>query len=123
LINGVESGAAGITIRRGSIVISEAENRDKVKSLQHYRVLGIFNKHQNKWYMEPADEVHWAHTAIKPKKGWRIMVSMVRKVGTEDYEDVRADVIGEWMHSAVYCIKHVGDIKGVIGTIVATPTN
>jgi hypothetical protein len=71
-----------------------------VKSIQKYRVLGIYNKHQNKWYMDKvADEVLWDSSTLKAKKTWCIMASMVRQVGTENFEDIRADAIGEWMHS------------------------
>ena len=85
-----------------------------MKSIQKYRVLGIYNKHQNKWYMEVTDDVLWNSSTLKAKKTWRIMASMVRQVGTEDFEDVRADVIGEWMHSSVY----LSEVISVIGSVV-----
>lgn len=113
-MNGGESGVNGVHIRRDSIKTSEAQNRDNVKSIQKYRVLGIYNKHQNKWYMEVTDEVLWNSSTLKAKKTWRIMASMVRQVGTEDFEDVRADVIGEWMHSSVY----LSEVISVIGSVV-----
>jgi len=36
----------------------------------------------------------------------------------EDFEDVWADVIGEWMHSSVYCMKDLSEVKLVIGSVV-----
>jgi hypothetical protein len=42
--------------------------------------------------MEVADEVLWDHNKPKAMKAWRIMASMVLKIGTEEFEDVQPDV-------------------------------
>ncbi len=92
-------------------------NCNKAVSVEYYRVLGLYKKHYNKWYMEVADEVLWDHNKPKAMKAWCIMASMVRKVGTEDFEDVRPDVSLTWSHSAVYCMKNLDDVTLVIGSV------
>jgi hypothetical protein len=51
-------------------------------------------------------------------KAWRIMASMVRKIGTEDFENVQPDVSLAWSHSAVYCTKNLDEVISVIGSVV-----
>jgi hypothetical protein len=87
-------------------------------SVEYYHVLGLYNKHYNKWYMEVADEVLWDHNKFKAMKAWRIMASMVQKIGTEDFEDVQPDVSSTWSHSAVYCTKNLDEVISVIGSVV-----
>ena len=110
-----EEASPVIKIGRNSIITLNAKNRDKVVSEQDYRVLGIYHKHNNKWYMEVGDEVVWDPKQLKGMKAWRIMASMVRKVGTEDFEDMRADDLGEWSHSAIYCVTVLNEVVRVIG--------
>lgn len=110
-----EEASPVIKIGRNSIITLNAKNRDKVVSEQDYRVLGIYHKHNNKWYMEVGDEVVWDPKQLKGMKAWRIMASMVRKVGTEDFEDMRADDLGEWSHSAIYCVTGLNEVVRVIG--------
>ena len=52
--------------------------------------------------MEVEDEVVLDTKNLKAMKAWRIMVAMVRKVGTQDFEHLRADHLGEWSHLAIY---------------------
>ncbi len=92
-------------------------NQDKAVSVEYYHVLGLYTKHYNKWYMEVADEVLWDHNKPNAMKAWRIMASMVWKVGTEDFEDVQPDVSSTWSHSAVYCTKNLAEVTLVIGSI------
>jgi hypothetical protein len=87
-------------------------------SVEYYHVLGLYNKHYNKWYMEVADEVLWDHNKPKAMKAWHIMASMVQKIGTEDFEDVQPDVSSTWSHSAVYCTKNLDEVISVIGSVV-----
>jgi hypothetical protein len=87
-------------------------------SVEYYPVLGLYNKHYNKWYMEVADEFLWDHNKPKAMKAWCIMASMVRKIGTENFEDVQPDVSSTWSHSAVYCTKTLDEVISVIGNIV-----
>ena len=107
-------------IRRDSIITLNAKNMDKVVSEQDFRVLSIYHKHNNKWYMDIADEVVWNPKKMKEMKTRRIMASMVRKVGTEDFEDVRTDSLGQWSHSAVYCVAGLNDVVKVVGNIIVT---
>jgi hypothetical protein len=67
--------------------------------------------------MEVADEVLWDHNKPKSMKAWRIMASIVRKIGTEDFEDVQPDV-SIWSHSALYCTKNLDEVILVIGSVV-----
>ena len=113
-----EEGRTMIRVRRDSIITLNAKNRDKVVSEQDYRVLGIYHKHSNKWYMAVDDEVVWNPQKLREMKAWRIMASMVKKVGTEDFEDVRADYLGEWSHSTVYCVAGLNEVLKVVGNIV-----
>ena len=50
------------------------------------------------------------------------MVSMVRKIGTQDYEDLQADHLGEWSHSVIYCVTGLNEIVSVVGNVVTSKT-
>ena len=51
------------------------------------------------------------------------MVSMVRKIGTQDYEDVQADHLGEWSHSVIYRVMGLNEIiVSVVGNVVTSKT-
>lgn len=117
-----EEGRTALNICPDSIITLNAKNRDKVVSEQSYHVLGIYHKHNNKWYMEVADEVVWNPKNLKAMKAWRIMVSMVQKVGTQNYEDLRADHLGEWSHSAIYCMTGLNEVVTVVGNVVNSKT-
>jgi hypothetical protein len=116
--NGGELVDGSVYICRDTIITFDAVNRDKAVSVEYYCVLGLYNKHYNKWYMEVADKVLWDHNKPKEMKAWRIMASMVRKIGTEDFEDVQPDVSLTWSHSAVYCTKNLDEVISVIGSVV-----
>ncbi len=85
--NGGKIVDGSVYICQDTIITLDAVNRDKAV-VEYYRVLGLYNKHCNKWYMEVADEVLWDHNKPKAMKAWRIMASMLRRVGTEGFEDV-----------------------------------
>ena len=53
-------------------------------------------------------------------KAWRIMVSMVKKVGTQDYEDLQADHLGEWSHSTIYSVTGLDEVVSVVGNVVTS---
>ncbi len=107
-----------IFVEIDTIITLDAVNQDKAVSVEYYHVLGLYNKHYNKWYMEVADEVLWDHNKFKAMKAWRIMASMVQKIGTEDFEDVQPDVSSTWSHSAVYCTTNLDEVISVIGSVV-----
>jgi hypothetical protein len=75
-----------------TIITLDAVNQDKAVSVEYYPVLGLYNKHYNKLYMEVADDVLWDHNKPKAMRAWRIMASMVQKIGMEDFEGVQPDV-------------------------------
>ncbi len=58
--------------------------------------------------MDVADEVFWDHNKPNAMKAWRIMTSMVQKVGAENFEDVRPDVS---------CTKNLAEVTLVIGSV------
>jgi hypothetical protein len=117
--NGGKLVDGSVYICRDTIIILDAVNQDKAVSVEYYHVFGLYNKHYNKFYMEVADKVLWDHNKPKAmKKAWRIIASMVRKIGTEDFEDVQPDVSSAWSHSAAYCTKNLDEVISVIGSVV-----
>jgi len=102
--------ASGTYIERNSIVTMKCK-QGRTESVESYRVLAIFSKHYNKWYIE------WDSDRVEFQKGstkYKILARMVQKVGgSGQYEEVELEKDGPWGPRAVYCLKHMSAIESV----------
>ncbi|KAL9188604.1 hypothetical protein ACHAXT_006982 [Thalassiosira profunda] len=98
----------GLYIERDCIVTMKCK-RGKSESVASYRVLAIFSKHYNKWY------VHWDSDRVLFEPGskkYKVLARMVEKNGS-NYSEVELEKGGAWGPRAVYRIKHMSEIESV----------
>ncbi len=82
-------------------------------SIASYRVLAIFSKHYNKWY------VHWDSDRVLFETGskkYKVLARMVVKDGSK-YSKVELEEGSNWGARAVYCMKHMSEIVSVEKTL------
>ena len=107
------SGDDGLYIERNRVIKMKCK-RGKAESTESYRVLAIFSKHYNKWY------VHWDSDRVLFEPGskkYKVLARMVAKDGTS-YSEVELEKGGIWGPRAVYCIKHMNEIVSVEDTML-----
>lgn len=84
-------------IRRDSLITFKCI-RGKSESIEYYRVLGIFSKHYNKWFL------HWDSDSVlykKDSKKYKIMAWMVQR-DVLKMKEVVLEKDGNWGPKFVY---------------------
>jgi hypothetical protein len=79
----------------------------------HYRVLAIFSKHYNKWFL------HWDQDEVLFEKGskkFKVFARMVKQEGSS-WTDVELVKDGNWSPKFVFSIKSMCDIESVEGNL------
>ena len=92
-------------------VWSLSVKRGEAVTLEHYRVLGLFSKNANKWFVcWDADEVALGTNG----KSMKVMVRMMQK-GDGDSTFGEVDLVsgGEWGPKFVYPMKFLNDVVKV----------
>lgn len=104
----------GRFIQRDSLITVKAK-RGKTESIEYYRVLGIFSKHYNKWYL------HWDDDKVtydNNSKQYKILARMVEKDGPK-FKEVELVAGGHWSPRCVYVLRYMSEIvsvESVLGT-------
>jgi hypothetical protein len=95
----------GQFIQRNSLITLNAK-RGKTVSVEYYRVLGIFSKHYNKWYL------HWDEEKVPfvfGSKKFKVMARMVAKHNSR-FKEVDLVAGGDWSPKNVFVLRYFSDI-------------
>jgi hypothetical protein len=78
----------------------------KGKSIEYYRVLAIFSKHYNKWYL------HWDEEKVGYIIGSKKFKVMARMVVRQNNRFKEVDLVagGDWSPKNVYALRYFSDI-------------
>ena len=84
----------------------------------NYRVLGIFSKHYNKWFVEfdTRKQVVFNPQSTTWKtysKKYKLLTRMMKLTEQSDYEEVELKKDGEWSPKAVFRIVSLADVLSV----------
>ena len=82
-----------VMIERDRLILSQIKNIAKVSMQAKYRVIGVYDKSYNKWFMAKENNKHWMLLSQQERKKYKVAVRMVEDVDTEslsenDCEDV-----------------------------------
>ena len=99
-----------VYIERNSVVKMKCK-QGRTTTVESYRVLAIFSKFYNKWYLE------WDNDRVlfeKSSRKYKILARMVTQVGgSGQYEEVELEKGGRWEPRAVYFLKNIGAVESV----------
>ena len=88
--------------------------RGKKESVQFFRVLGIFSKHHNKWFIHwDSDQVEYRPNSNK----FKIIARMVKLDGINCYKEVDLVTGGQWDTKSAFTLRSMADIVGVDGVL------
>jgi hypothetical protein len=82
-----------VMIERDRLILSQIKNIAKVSMRAKYRVIGVYDKSYNKWFMAKENKKHWMSLSQQERKKYKVAIRMVEDVDTEslsenDCEDV-----------------------------------
>ena len=86
-------------------------------SLENYRVLGLFGKYYNKWFVSLEDSFAWTGIPSAVKNA-RVMVRLVKKKAGSNYKEVILEAGGVWGPKQVFRVVNYKDIVGVDNQLV-----
>ena len=96
-------------IERDSLIKMKCERGKSSVSIEYYRVLAIFSKHYNKWFIDwDSDKFLF----VQGSKKYKVLARMMQKDGDE-MKEVELEKDGHWGPRSVYCIKHMSEIVSV----------
>ena len=78
-------------------------------TIEYYRVLAIFSKHYNKWFIDWDSDKFLFDPGSKK---YKVLARMMQKDG-EEVKEVELEKDGHWGPRSVYCIKHMSEIVSV----------
>ena len=85
--------------------------------VQNYRVIGIFSKHYNTWFVEFEQKqvVFNPQSMIwkKNSKKHKLLARMMKLTEQADYEEVELRKDGEWSPKAVFRVVSLADVLSV----------
>ena len=100
-------------IKRDTLVKFRA-TRWKNESVEYYRVLAIFSKHYNKWFINwDSDQVEYIHNSKK----YKILARMVKMDGMNSCSEVNLEADGQWNTKCVFTLRSMSDIVSVEGVL------
>jgi hypothetical protein len=111
--DGKEAAAGRCLISRDTLVKFRVK-RGKKESVECFRVLGIFSKHYNKWF------IHWDSDQVEYQpnsKKFKILARMVKLDGMNCYKEVDLVTGGQWDTKSVFTLRSMADIVGVDGVL------
>jgi hypothetical protein len=98
-------------IKRDTLV-SYRVKRGQNESLEYYRVLAIFSKHYNKWFLHWDDEVLFEKGSTK----YKILARMVVKDGNR-IKEVDLEKDGQWGPKYEFSIRPMTQIESIEGEL------
>ena len=116
LANVDEESDAPICIQRDSLIQVECK-RGRAVSVENYRVLALFGKYYNKWFVSLEESFTWASIPSAVKNA-RVMVRLVKKQAGSNYKEVILEAGGEWGPKQVFRVVNYTDIIGVDNQLV-----
>ena len=98
----------GVYIRRDTLVTLNCQRGGTI-SVEYYRVLALFSKHYNKWF------VHWDSNCILFQRGSKKYKFLFRKVERDggEWKEVELEKHGSWSPKFVFCTRSMCDIVNV----------
>ena len=85
--------------------------------IRNYRVLGIFSKHYNKWFVEFEQKQVVFNPQSKTwkidSKKYKLLARMMKLTEQSDYEEVELRKDGEWSPKAVFRVVSLADVLSV----------
>ena len=85
--------------------------------VRNYRVLGIFSKHYNKWFVEfEQKQVVFNPQSMIWKtdsKKYKLLARMMKLTEQADYDEVELRKGGEWSPKVVFCVVSLADVLSV----------
>ena len=87
--------------------------RGKCESVENYRVLALFSKFYNKWFVASVENFPWDCDV----KNARVLARLMKKTGS-NYQEVELKKGGDWGPSQIFCVKNYGDILDVNSTLI-----
>ena len=88
-------------------------------SSQYYRVLGIFDKYYNRWFVDfnkdkkvtfnPRSGTQWKAYSKK----YKLLVRMMVRTEQSEFEEVELEKNGKWSPKAVFRIVYLNDVLSV----------
>jgi len=111
-----EASEALITIQRDSLIQVKCK-RGRAESVENYRVLALFSKYYNKWFVSLEDSFPWTGNPSAVTNA-RVLVRMVKKQAGSNYKEVTLEAGGDWGPKQVFCVVNYKDIIGVDNQLV-----
>jgi hypothetical protein len=105
---------SGVYISRDTL-ITLSVTQGNTTTLEYYRVLALFSKHYNKWFL------HWDEDKVLFDKGSKKIKVLARMVKKKASSWVDVDLVkgGNWGPKSVFSIKSMCDIVSVEGELTA----
>jgi len=109
--NNTVSADATTFIERNSVASMKCKcKRGNIVTVEKYRVLCIFSKSYNKWYVE------WDNEKVpfqSSSKKYKILARMLKQVNNSQYQELELEEGGHWGPQSVFCVKYMCDIEGI----------
>jgi hypothetical protein len=94
------------------LMCKQGKGRNQSETLQLYRVLALFHKHYNKWYIIEENKKEWYPSF--PKGKYLVLASMVEKdVLFDKYEDVLVEESNDWNAHSIFVLKDASFVLSV----------
>eukprot|EP00956_Cyclotella_meneghiniana_P011701 scaffold16470_cov61-Cyclotella_meneghiniana.AAC.12 len=112
--NSSEGVAAEKTMIKRDTLVKFRASRGKNESVEYYRVLAIFSKHYNKWFIHwDSDQVEYIHNSKK----YKILARMVKMDGMSSCSEVNLEADGQWNTKSIFTLRSMCDIVSVEGDL------
>ena len=112
----IDKGGGGeLLLRRDSFITLEMKRGGAVETA-HYRVLSLFTKFNNKWFISEESEFPWVNGRTPPKKG-RVLARLLKKVG-DGFKEVDLEIDGAHASHHVFRVVAFNKILSVEGDLV-----
>lgn len=112
--NSSEGVAAEKTMIKRDTLVKFRATRGRDESVEYYRVLAIFSKHYNKWFIHwDSDQVEYVHNSKK----YKILARMVKMDGMNSCSEVNLEADGQWNTRSVFTLQSMSDIVSVEGDL------
>ena len=103
-----------IYIQRDSLIKLPCTRGKPQASIEKYRVLAIFTKYYNKWFVSIEDKFLWTNgDSNNNVKNSKVLVQFLKHKVSVMYKVVNLEQEGDWIPTQVYRIKHFKDIMKV----------
>ena len=97
-----EESEAPICIQQDSLIQVECK-RGRAVSVENYRVLALFGKYYNKWFVSLEESFTWASIPSAVKNA-RVMVRLVKKQAGSNYKEVILEAGGSGDRSKYFVL-------------------